>query len=316
MAQLKGTTIDQYISHVVKYVFEHFYIDDAPSYFRTARSAAVITGYKNVDCLLHPQRTSSKIPFSAALVVKSRALTRRQYASWNPDLQMGIDACICVGFGLCKRPGEYLYNTGASALDHVILGDHAAFKYDGDPRYYPSTHPHLYPTHLGIPAYFIQLPSSEKNDLWGKGGPSAIARAPASSPFCCVTTIYDFLCRFPPSPGQPLLSGSRTTLSVALINAHCKQLAVSEGLDPARLVPHSLRVGSVNQIESHGIHAQQIHGRWNSPEGLAAYTHAALGHARRVAPELHNADLLPAEFLRFVYMTPAVATPASWRATP
>jgi diketogulonate reductase-like aldo/keto reductase len=88
------------------------------------------------------------------------------------------------------------------------------------------------------------------------------------------------------------------------VNFHRKKVAVTEGLNPARLLPHSLRVFSVNQIESHGLHAQQVHGRWNTSEGMSVYTHAALAHAHRVSPELHNVDILPAEFLRFcVYDT-------------
>jgi hypothetical protein len=313
LSQLKGSTIDQYVSHVVKHIFEREYVDDASSYFRTARTAAVILGFNNDDRRVAPQRDTCKIPFSASLMVTALRLSRSLYGGVNPTLQHGIDAAFAVGFALCLRPGEYLFNTSITALDHVLVGNYAVFKWAEDPRFYSCLNPELYPSHLGPPAYFIQLPSTSKNDLWCKGGPMAVARAPPSSPFCCVLIIYSFLCLYPPAPGQPLLSGSPTTLSVSLVNSHCKKVAVTEGLDPARLLPHSLRVGSVNQIESHGIHAQQLHGRWNTAEGLSAYTHAALAHARRVSPELHNVDLLPAEFLRFAYMTPNVPTPASWR---
>jgi hypothetical protein len=111
--------------------------------------------------------------------------------------------------------------------------------------FYSCLNPELYPAHLGPPAYFIQLPSTSKSDLWCKGGPMAVARAPPSSPICCVLIIYSFLCLYPPAPGQPLLSGSTTT-QVVLVHSRCKKVAVTEGLDPARLLPHSLRVGSVN----------------------------------------------------------------------
>jgi hypothetical protein len=299
----------------VKHVFEVDQVDDASSYFRTGRAATAIAGFANDDHARLPQRVLCKIPFSADLVVKSRALTRQQYGNYSPDLQLGLDAAISLGFGLCLRPGEYLYAPGDDAAVHVLVGDFGAFKWDSDARFYIVTQPQLYPLHLGVPDFFVQLPSTLKNDQWGKGGPSAVARAPSTSPFCCVETLYTFLQRFPPTPGRPLLSGSNTLLSVALVNSHCKALALSEGLDPARLLPHSLRVGSVNQLESHGLHAQQIHGRWNTAAGVSAYTHAALAHARRVSPELHNTALLPAEFLRFVYMTPVSATPPSWRAS-
>jgi hypothetical protein len=313
--QLKATTIDQYISHVVKHVFEVDQVDDASSLFRSVRAAKVISGFANDDHARCPQRVQCKIPFSADLVVKSRALTLRQYGVYSADLKLGLDAAISLGFGLCLRPGEYLYSPGDSATAHVFIGDYGAFKWDSDPRFFVVTQPEKYPLDLGVPDFFVQLPSTLKNDQWGKGGPSAVARAPSTSPFCCVTTLFAFLRRYPPTPGRPLLSGSNTLLSVALVNSHCKALAISEGLDPARLLPHSLRVGSVNQLESHGIHAQQIHGRWNTVAGVSAYTHAALAHARRVSPELHNTTLLPAEFLRFVYMTPVAATPPLWRAS-
>jgi hypothetical protein len=313
LRQLKGSTITQYVSHVIKKIFEVEMVDDASSYFRTGRSAAIISGYQNIDHLHRPQRITCKIPFSADLMVKSRKLSHIKYNSWAPDLQLGLDAAFALGFGICLRPGEYLYAPGPNTLDHVLLGDYAAFKWDADPLFYVVTEPLRYPTHLGVPDYFVQLPSTLKNDQWCKGGPSAIAQAPPSSLFCCVSILHQFLRRFPPSPGQPLLSGSNTLLSIDLVNSHCKSLAISENLDPSRLLPHSLRVGSVNQIESHGLHAQQIHGRWNTTAGVSAYTHAALAHARRVSPELHNDQLLPAEFLRFVYMTPVAATPSSWR---
>jgi hypothetical protein len=61
LGQLKGSTIDQYVSRVVRYIFEREYVDDASSYFRTARTAAIILGYTNDDRRAAP----CKIPFSA-----------------------------------------------------------------------------------------------------------------------------------------------------------------------------------------------------------------------------------------------------------
>jgi hypothetical protein len=57
----------------------------------------------------------------------------------------------------------------------VIFG---AFQWDSDARFYVVTQPQLYPLHLGVPDFFVQLPSTLKNDQWGKDGPSAVARAP------------------------------------------------------------------------------------------------------------------------------------------
>jgi hypothetical protein len=76
VTSLKADTIDQYISHVIKHVFEHDYVDDAGSYFRTKRTAQAISGFRNADHAAHPQRTRCKIPFSAALVVVSQSLSR------------------------------------------------------------------------------------------------------------------------------------------------------------------------------------------------------------------------------------------------
>jgi hypothetical protein len=174
-------------------------------------------------------------------VVVSQSLSRSRYGSWNPGLQLGIDASIATGFSMCLRPGEYLYQSGDNGLDHVLLGDNGAFKWDSDPTFYCCLYPSPYPVHVGTPSYFVQLPSSFRDDLWGKGGPIAVARAPPSAPFCCASILHAFLRQFPPIPGCSLLSGSLTTLSVALVNAHCKRVAVLEGLDPSRLVPHSFR---------------------------------------------------------------------------
>lgn len=310
LRRIRGSTVDQYVSHVVRHIFETEWVDNASALFRTRRSAAAISGFCNEDHLNHPQRLSCRIPLSADLMVKARVLSRQLYGSWSANLQLCIDAAFALGFALCLRACEYLLSLEES--NHVLLSHHAAFKWNADARFFQVTRPDLYPLHLGPPDFFVQLPNTLKNDQWGKGGPSAVARAPLHAPFCCVTTLFAFFQRFPPRPNQPVLSGSPSTISVSFVNKFTRRLAIAHSLDPDRLLSHSIRVGSVNQLESLGIHTQQVHGRWNTPEGLSAYTHASLAHASRVSAELHNPAIMPVELLRFTYMSPHRASPDAW----
>jgi hypothetical protein len=92
-----------------------------------------------------------------------------------------------------------------------------------------------------------------------------------------------------------------------MVNSLLKQYAISVHLDPARLVPHSLRVGSTSQLDAHSAEERCIHGNWKTVGGMMAYMRPGVGHGNRTAAALHDHTSVPLELARVIYMTPRTA---------
>ena len=94
----------------------------------------------------------------------------------------------------------------------------------------------------------------------GEGGPRAVGAQPisATAGFCCVLKLFEYFTKFP---------GIQDTLALTAHSANgvpwqdirvlCHCAAVESGLDPPRLLPHSLRV----QVQ---LERRKQQGEWNS----------------------------------------------------
>ena len=296
---LSGRTIDQYLSHVLTTLKEKGLHLRTPE-LRSPRSTYMISGWIKDDRFALPERLKAKIPMSAPVLQHVLHLIHSIFA--DTTLANLLKAAFCLGYGAAFRPCEYLTDAGGHAGPHTLHGSLCFFQWVGCPEFFSVTNPTRYPP--GVPSHFVALLDSSKHDPLGHGGPRAIARAPSSASFCCLTNLFTYLTRYPPAPNAPLLSGANLPLAPAALNRILKVAAVQLGLDPNRLVPHSLRVGSVCQLEGLPVESLLRHTGHASPKGLYAYCRASLEHATTVSPLLHDTQRLSLPFLRLTYMTP------------
>jgi hypothetical protein len=306
VAVMQATTVEQYVCHVANRLIENGAVLST-SALRNARFPMLLDGFRRDDGVLNPVRFSTKIPFTAAMVIAFRKLIR---ADPHTDAMKiaSLDAAMACGYGLSLRPGEYLYVSRPRDDDEAALGDKSYF-------YWPDTHPKeffcvcdpaRYPP--GHPSFFLSFLDRVKNDYRGRGGPRCVAANPAHDgtpeSFCCVRMLYDGLRRAPPLPGTLLLSSFVPRLTDALISGLVKQVAQGLGLDPARVVPHSLRVGGCVQLSRFPDAVCCTQGNWKTVTGMLVYARGSLQHATAVASDLHDPSIMPTALLQLSSVRP------------
>jgi hypothetical protein len=101
------------------------------------------------------------------------------------------------------------------------------------------------------------------------------------------------------------LSGLGTQLTSATIIFVFKTTATRNGLDPTRLLAHSMRFGVICQLDSAGFDdsTKMRQGDWSTTQGMQVYCHAAVNHAKRIAHVVHDATLLPIHYSQNTYAT-------------
>ena len=317
--KIMSKTIDKYVTHVSVYLYEL----GLPELQMRCRQLKYLLGaWKREDESTAPQRLRIKIPLSADLMWRLFDLLREWYAAAPDTLRLYI-AAFSLGFGLGLRPSEYLqpssprlalaasetepeevHDDEPGAPNHVLHGESCFFQWPRDNNFYSCVHPSRYPQ-TGPPEVFVALLDSSKNDAVGKGGPRAIFTAPPGSKFDCVAGIFDFLKRWPPSEGQYILSGlPGQPVTSREINVALKLFARHYGLDPTRLLPHSIRVGSSSQTDGMPLQDRMQHTNHTSVGGVTSYFRKSISLAQRSTGFIHNTSTQTLESIRVIYMTP------------
>jgi len=224
-------------------------------------------------------------------------------------------AAFALGFGLGLRPCEYLQASLSSSVSdplevvdelsevvdtHILCGAKCFWKWLGDERFFPCTDPSSFPE--GVPELFVGILDSAKNDQHGKGAPRTLAAAPPGSKFDCVSTLFSFLKEYPPRPTAPLLSGvDGQPVTVKMVNCILKQFANFVGLDPARLLPHSIRVGSSSQTDGMALQDRLDHTGHASVGGARSYFRKSVDLARRSTSFIHDTSTHTLDAIRLQY---------------
>jgi hypothetical protein len=292
-----ATTIEQYVCHVANHLIEGVVLSTTT--LRNVRFPMLIDGFKRDDGRNHPLRFTAKIPFTADMVMDFCKLIREEHL--DEETIRSLDAAIACGYGLSLRPGEYLYVSRPREDDEAALADKSFFYWPAHPNdFFCVCYPARYPT--GTPSFFISFLDRVKNDYRGRGGPRCVAANPTydgtPGTFCCVRMLYEGLRRAPPLPGSLLLSGFWPRLTDALISKRVKLVAVRLGLDPERVVPHSLRVAGCVQLSRFSDATRCTQGNWKTVEGMLVYARGSLQHATAVASDLHDPSIMPTALLQ------------------
>ena len=315
--KITSNTIDGYITHVSVGLLER---GQPQVDMRSCQLKYLLAAWKREDESKAPQRLRIKIPLSADLMWRLFDLLEVWFGR-APDFLRLYVAAFSLGFGLGLRPGEYLQPSLNSSLpvasddvclevhddtrtpNHALHGESCFFKWADDDQFYSCLHPSLYPG--GQPVAFVALLDSSKNDAVGKGGPRAVYSAPVGSKFDCVANIFAFLRRCPPAEGGYILSGLQgQPITSKDINRALKLFACHVNLDPSRLLPHSVRVGSSSQTDGMPLHDRMQHTNHRSVAGLLAYYRKPLQLAQRSAAFIHDVSVHTLEAIKLTYMTP------------
>jgi len=313
---IKSSTIDEYITHLSTNMRENGLPDTTT--LRSNRLHFILESFAKEDSERTPQRLTIKIPLTADLLWRLLKFIDKRFA--DSPIALLYKAAFSLGYLIGTRPGEYLQTPTrrphsrllidnvdvadehcARPSTHVIKGRHCAFKWPSNETLFLATTPRSFPE--GEPeAIFIMVPSSKADQL-GKGCARCGTASPEGSQFNCLSNIFEHLRRYPPQPDKPLLSGfTGSNVNSADINSILKDFARTVGLDPNRLLPHSIRVGTTVQTDALSkIDQMQLTGHI-SRSGKLAYCRRTLALAKRAAPFLHDTAVQPLEQIRYLYM--------------
>ena len=212
-------------------------------------------------------------------------------------------AAIAVAYGLSLRPGEYLTQADETPLDKQMNASDCFFLF-ADDECVNVCDPQLYPVGKQ-PSYFLCMFRKLKNSRRsGSGGPRAMGAKtdPTAEGFCCVKTLFEYFQRYPGRHGTLALSAhNRLGVPWSDLRLICHLAAVEVGVDPLRLVPHSLRAGAQAQLENESVERRMQQGGWNTEGGMDVYSRKALGHARLVAALLHDPTVCPLAQTRMLF---------------
>ena len=295
---IKSVTIDQYITHVADALVTGEYILRGTD-LRSQRLTMLLEGYARDDDV-GPLRLSQKIPvtYPIACVMRRVADTLHQGAE-----RWAMRAAIAVAYGLSLRPGEYLTQADETPLDKQMNASDCFFVF-ADDECVNVCDPQSYPVGKQ-PSYFLCMFRKLKNSRRsGSGGPRAVGAKPDSTSegFCCVKTLFEYFQRYPGRHGTLALSAhNRLGVPWPDLRLICHLAAVEVGVDPLRLVPHSLRAGAQAQLENESVERRMQQGGWSTEAGMDVYSRKALGHARLVAALLHDPTLCPLAQTRMLF---------------
>ena len=288
-------TANSYLSHVIKQAVERRSVPNSDS-IRTNYVGGVLEGLRRANPTdQRPQRERVRIPMTYPLLLTAVSITEKLWGSM-PLARNAITAALALGYGCSLRPGEYLTSKPRNRITPKTVAASRVFLW-WNTQSYALSEPERFP---GGPADRVTVTlTSTKNDPYGKGMPRAISRAPDGAQFCCVAAIERYARASRLAPDQPAISVGETGLSWEYIRTITRLTAIEHGIDPKRLVPHSLRHGAPTQMASSGLPEADIRqqGGWASEKGARTYMLPTLTAADRAAPAIHSDSAVPTEYL-------------------
>ena len=219
----------------------------------------------------------------------------------NRDARLPILAALALAYGISLRPGEYLKVSGRNARKPEEMAQVChAFLWWGDKPYNVADR-HLFPKQAAT--RFTLMIDFVKNDPTGKGMPRAVARAPKSSPFCCMTAIENYCRATQLRRDQPLLMLGGEHLRWNVIRQVMRIVATAHGLDENRLVAHSIRYGAPNQLDTCGLDdaTKMVQVGWTTAAGMRSYVQPGFNHADKVSSALHDQRAIPLQHTLFAF---------------
>jgi hypothetical protein len=309
---LQVSTINQYVSHVGKYLFDSGVIPST-EFIRTPLLKAVLSGLGLEQSRVKlPKSFSCYLPFTLDMLL----MVDRHFLSKMPrHRRVTFLAAFSLAYGLSLRTNEFLpaLNVPFDPAKHVAVDNmvvwfcnHQGYFLD-DPKSWPRLGA-VAPSHISV-----QIPH-RKNLQDGTGGSLLLSANPDRSQFCLVRAVLEFCVLMRPARGRPLLQASRFfTLDWAAFREVLRQYAATLGVPMSRLVPYSGRYGVLMNMNAMGYSSdfKLAQGNWKSEGGCAAYWRQSFAFAKAVAPAVYNVNAGLAEEVVAVYCPPAQAVEAA-----
>lgn len=293
-----AATANGYVSHVIHHLTASRAIP-ANDAIRSSFLAMVIRGHENLQAVTKPLRLRVRIPLHFALLTDALRIIDERCAHL-PLARLQLRAAFALGYGLSLRPGEYLADPSRPTPLHKQANSSNLFLWWADTDFsvcFPSRFPPTPPSRVSLRLDHL------KNDRLGKGGPRSFAANPdPSAQVCCVRIVWEYFraCHTPPNSPALYNSAIGHQATRASITSVLNVLAHIHGLDPKRLVPHSIRYGAIQGMLANDIgrESRQFQGGWTSAEGVIHYEQAFLAHGDRVAHAIHDDTSIPVSHIR------------------
>jgi hypothetical protein len=258
-----------------------------------------------VDAAGKTKRLEQKIPLTYPILVLMRKKARTLHHGAH---FLAISAALSLAYGLSLRPGEYSDTGKWIPLEKQVSATNCFFIFAHDVCVNVCD-PDLYPP-LEKPLSFLCSVDRLKNQRQGEGGPRAVSAAPNPTPdfFCCVQELFAYFTAYPGRRGHLAMASHGTAVKQADIRALCRLVAVDLNLDPARLLPHSLRSGVLAQIELEPDERKEQQGGWLSKAGMKTYASKCLAHANAIRHLIHDHTLCPLSYSLMIFSDHAEGT--------
>lgn len=267
---LKGNTISQYISHVQKTIDLQFAFCEDKTPFRSAHLATLIRIFKKEDAHLLSSRTQCKVAIIYPLYVKGLEIIS-QNMSWSMQQRAMVSAAWATGYIFSLRPSEYLCMSSLNNPDHGLTTSSTFFGWFINGRTVFFAASDLVSAPPSPPSAFYSYLPFTKGDQFGHSPAKAALVSDNITIHEPIHIVWKYFSSYFTSPFIPLFYSQLFSVTPSIINDIMKALGTAMGIDPKRLVPHSLRLGIINQAHKLSQPTLARVGNWKSKESYKPY---------------------------------------------
>ena len=217
----------------------------------------------------------------------------------NPTTaQRAVNAAMLIGFTAVARVLEYIQTPNAT---HLLTPDHVVFE-TNDGKFIPAHQVYRHPN-VRVSAVTLLI-KSKKNDQAGNGFRYYFTKALPGETCCIVQTLWDYSMQARLARGKSLfyIPSIDWTLKPPYFAQELRRLAISSGIDPARVSSHSLRIGGATTLAAAGLNDHEIQGigDWKSNSYLT-YVRKNITLFEKARKELASPTTIDSTAVRRMY---------------
>lgn len=239
--------------------------------FRSHHLLLLLHRYDSEDAHNKSSSTQCKVAIIFPLYLEGLRIIRSSSRPEWKNYRSLIAAAWATGYIFSLRPNEYISNDPFHNPDSHLLSSSTFFGWsiNSNMVYFAVTNLRKAPPTPPC-AFYSALPFSKGEQLGG--GPAKAALVSDSpSPNEPIHVVWEHFNQWGVSEGVPLFYNPSFSITPEVLNKVTKELASIMRIDPARLVPHSLRMGVLNQAFDVDSETQQALGQWKHANSTLPY---------------------------------------------
>lgn len=301
--KVKPSTADQYLSHVSRFLSYEGLIPD-PSVVSSFDLTCVKKGFRRIHAAeAPPVRETCRLPMTLDMFVM---LDDHILAPLPPPVRVWARAVFAASYGASLRPSEYLPRSEAAAGDCVTLNG-SSFQCASGKVVRLSSPADDWPRN-DPPVCLTFRVDFRKNNVTGRDGAPMLPVGVDEGCVPLVDWVLSYVRMFrsllkPDAPMFLLQCPGLPPFDYALYRGLLREFAVLLGIDPARLVPHSVRYGVVTNMLVHqsSVQQQNLQGGWTGKDGPIPYMRQSVGLAQSRAPAIYDVKASRCEHVLTLY---------------